>query len=227
MSTTPFKDTMLYPILFMLVICIVFVGMLAVMYRSSEGKIESQKLDAYQKIVISLLADPLAEALEAKPLILINDYKATYESYVKEIKISGLDKRVFTAVVEDSVLAYCVDISGKGLWGTMRALIALSPDLKSLKGLAIYDQMETPGLGARIGEQWFLDQFSQIQVISMNGSTNGSSHDFELIPEGQKPANQYQIQQITGATITSVSVLKMLKNEIDLIYVAKQKQVQI
>jgi Na+-transporting NADH:ubiquinone oxidoreductase subunit C len=227
MSDKSFKDTMIYPIVFMLITCVVFVGILAVMYRSSEAKIEAYKQDTYQKLVLGLLAEPLATALETKPYHLMNDYKSTFASYIKDASIHGLERKIFAAAVRDSILGYCVDIGGKGLWGTMRALIALSPDMKTLKGLVVYDQMETPGLGARIGEQWFLDQFANIQFIRSDAVDGNYIHDFEFIPEGQKPANQYQIQQITGATITSTSVIRMIKNEMNLIYATKLKQAQL
>lgn len=227
MSKTPFKETLVYPVLFMLLTCIVFVGVLAVMFRTSEAKIEAYRQDSYRKIVLGLFAEPLAEALQTKPFHLLESYQETYTAYVKESPIPGLERKVFSAVVADSVLGYCVDIGGKGLWGSMRALIALSPDMQNLQGIAIYEQVETPGLGARIGEKWFMDQFSQIKIISADGSEGDYTQALTLIPEGQVPANKFQVQQITGATITTVSVLKMIKDEMNQIYAAKLKQDQL
>jgi len=215
-----FRDSMLYPIVFMLITCLIFVGVLAVMYRSSEAKIEAYKKDSYQQLVLGLFAESIANATETKPYHIVNDYPDAFNSYIKEVTLQGLDRRVFTATVGDSLLGYCFDIGGKGLWGSMRALIALSPDLKTLNGMVIYDQMETPGLGARIGEEWFLAQFNNIPIIDSNQPATPKIVDFELIPEGKQAANSRQIQQITGATITTTSVIKMLKDEITLILVA-------
>ncbi|PKN72096.1 MAG: hypothetical protein CVU50_08925 [Candidatus Cloacimonetes bacterium HGW-Cloacimonetes-3] len=226
MSDKSFKDTMLYPILFMLAACIVFVGVLAIMYRGSEAKIRAYKQDSYQKIVLSLLSEPLSQALSMKPFYLLQDYPNAYNTYITESSLPGLDRRVFYAKAEDTILGYCVDIGGKGLWGTMRALVAMSPDFKTIKGLAIYEQMETPGLGARIGEEWFLAQFNDIQVLKLDGNAGNYINDFEYIPEGQTASKPMQIQQITGATITSTSVTRMLKDELNLTYTAYLRQVQ-
>ncbi len=226
MSEKSFRDSMLYPILFMLATCIVFVGVLAAMYRGSEENINAYRKDSYQKMVLNLLSEPLGEALSTKPFHLLQDYPNTFNSYVKETPLAGLDRRVFVAEIDNTILGYCVDIGGKGLWGTMRALVALSADFKTLKGLAIYEQMETPGLGARIGEDWFLAQFNNVQILKPDGKTDDYISDFEYIPEGQTATKPNQIQQITGATITSTSVTKMLKDELNLVYAAYLKQVK-
>lgn len=227
MSTKSFRDTMLYPIVFMLVISFVFVGVLAVMYRGSQAKIEAYEKETYQKMVLSLLATSIGEATDTKPFHIIANYPNSYNKYVKEISFAGLDKRVFIAEVDTVVLGYCVDITGKGLWGTMRALVALSPDFKTLHGISIYDQMETPGLGARIGEEWFTNQFNNFPILKTDGKPGDYVLDAQLIPEGAKAEQTNQIQQITGATITSSSVIKMLKSEINLVYEAYLRQAKL
>jgi Na+-transporting NADH:ubiquinone oxidoreductase subunit C len=215
---------MLYPIVFMLITCIVFVGVLAFMYRSSEAKIVANNKDSYQRLVLGLFAESIATATENKPYHIVNDYPKAFNKYVKEVKLPGVDRRTFSASVGDSLLGYCFEIGGKGLWGSMRALIVLSPDLTTLDGLVIYDQMETPGLGGRIGEQWFLDQFKNIPIYGAENQNLRKIVDFILIPEGKQATNSTEIQQITGATITSASVLKMLKSEIALIIEARDAQ---
>jgi len=226
MSKTPFRDSLIYPIVFVLAISVVFVGILAVLYRSNEAKIMNNRLDSYQKMVLQLMSVKIGEAAEIKPFWLMNNYPASYHEYIREIKVPGLDRRCFQAVVNSQTVALCFEINGKGLWGTMTALAAFDPEVKTLLGLAIYDQMETPGLGARIEESWFLDQFNNIGIIKANPQTNDYVIDFSLIPEGKKAADPSQIQQVTGATITSRSVIQMLKTEINAIYANHLQQVQ-
>ncbi|MDD4309577.1 MAG: FMN-binding protein [Candidatus Cloacimonetes bacterium] len=222
MSDKTFKDSPMYPVLFMLATCVIFVGVLAVMFRSSEAKIEAYKQNAYQGMILGLLANSISEASGESKDDLLREPQVSYTNYIKEIKLPGLDRKVFAAVVNDSTIAYCFDIGGKGLWGTMRALAALSLDCKTLLGIVIYEQMETPGLGARIGEEWFLAQFRNVTLYQ----PDGTAFEFSFIPEGQKAVDMHQIQQITGATITSVSVLKMLRDEINLINTVNQQQAQ-
>jgi Na+-transporting NADH:ubiquinone oxidoreductase subunit C len=85
-------------------------------------------------------------------------------------------------------------------------LLALTPDFKTIINFAIYDQMETPGLGARVEESWFRKQFGGKPF-----ATKSTSSGFTLIPEGEV-AGKTEVRQITGATITSSSVLRMLQS---------------
>jgi Na+-transporting NADH:ubiquinone oxidoreductase subunit C len=217
MSRTPFRETLIYPVFFMLVACIIFVGLLAFMYRSSEPKIEANQKDSYQKLIMQLFSEDIAKLSGDSALTIMASYPESFNAYIKEIKIPGVERRCFTATFRDSLLGFCFDIGGKGLWGSMRALVALTPDLNELQGIFIYDQMETPGLGARIGESWFRDQFKNLSVLD---SSTGKVPNFELIPEGKKAESAKQIMQVTGATITTNSVIKMLTDEINYIHTA-------
>jgi Na+-transporting NADH:ubiquinone oxidoreductase subunit NqrC len=63
---------------------------------------------------------------------------------VQELDIPGLERRAFRAVVADSTIAYCFEIGGKGLWGTMQALVSTSTDFRTILDLALVSQQETP-----------------------------------------------------------------------------------
>lgn len=87
---------------------------------------------------------------------------------------------------------------GSGLWGPITAVIGMAPDRRSFLQLRILEQNETPGLGARIAELWFMRQ------------TEGKSGPFRLVPEGSRSAAPTEIDAVTGATITCAAVLDML-----------------
>jgi Na+-transporting NADH:ubiquinone oxidoreductase subunit C len=217
MSRTAFTDTLYYPVLFMLAISLVFVGVLAAMYRGSERKIEAYKREQYERLILSLVADSLAAKSGTSADEIIASYPQSYARYIKASG-SGQPRSSFRVEADGQQLALVYDIGGKGLWGSMRALVAVTPDLGTIISLAIYDQMETPGLGARITEAWFLGQFRGKRIIE-----NGQTLKYELIPEGQQPDNEAQVRQVTGATITSISVLNMLRDELSLIYQQRQR----
>lgn len=211
-ESVPFRETMIYPIVFMIILSLVFVGILAVLYRSSEKRIDTYKRESYQKLVLSLCASSISQATGINAEEIINRYPQSYEEYVKEAPLKGQDRPSFAVSIKDSVVVRCVDIPGKGLWGSMRGLVAMSPDLSEIRDLSIYEQMETPGLGARISEDWFQAQFRSLSVIQA-----GKFVDLELVSEKQTPSPG-QINQVTGATITSVSVLKMLRDQLQKLY---------
>ncbi|MCS5422256.1 MULTISPECIES: FMN-binding protein [Psychrilyobacter] len=98
--------------------------------------------------------------------------------------------------------------SGKALWGTVNGIIAMDKNLKTIIGIDIISHNETPGLGGRIEEEWFLSQFkgeavskNNIKVIQGNGDGNYNSNDG--IVDG-----------IVGATRTSHSIEVMINQKI-------------
>lgn len=211
------KESFLYPILFMLIIVIIFVGVLAVAYRSSEGKIEKYRQDEYNKIVLKLMTQKIAEASGETPEAIFEAYPQSFAKYVRELPESDLGKRAFSAVVQDSTVAYCFEIKGKGLWGSIRALVALSTDYRTILDFALVEQMETPGLGARIEEPWFLGQFRN-RLFILNPKGEELTGKYEYIAETQEPENNMQLRRVTGATITSDAVVRMLRSEVSDIY---------
>jgi len=78
--------------------------------------------------------------------------------------------------------------SGSGLWGPISGIVALNPDLSTLKGVTILHQEETPGLGSRIAEADYLDQFRGKDFTA----------GLKLVPEGRSSASN-EIDAITGA----------------------------
>lgn len=207
-----FRDTQYYPIVFMLVITVFFVGILATFYRSTEKQVETYKQQSYQKLILSLFADTLSTitGLYAETLIQQELLQSNYNQYIKEQVITSSTSSLITpkyfivSVPGKGIVGYCYDVKGSGLWGTMKGLLAVTPDYKTIINFAIYEQMETPGLGARVEETWFKSQFAGKKFITGNDSSV-----FTLVPEDAL-AQEQEIRQITGATITSASVLKII-----------------
>jgi Na+-transporting NADH:ubiquinone oxidoreductase subunit C len=69
-------------------------------------------------------------------------------------------------------------------------MVGFTEDATTLSGVSIVSQNETPGLGARIEEAWFTDQFADRQG------------PFTMVEEGTSDAPN-EIDAITGATRTS------------------------
>lgn len=88
-------------------------------------------------------------------------------------------------------------VEGEGLWGELRAMVGIKPDLQTIRGIFFTYQNETPGLGGRITEQAFRAQF------------DGKKIPLHLTSAGEKPSTD-SFDAITGATITSRGVKNML-----------------
>lgn len=86
------------------------------------------------------------------------------------------------------------DFTGPGLWGNVSLAVGVNADGSELTGMQVLFNVETPGLGGRIGESWFTDQFKNLKP--------GSGLIFNQA--GQKADNGFDA--ISGATISSTAV---------------------
>jgi Na+-transporting NADH:ubiquinone oxidoreductase subunit C len=204
----PLQERTAYPFFFMVILTAIFVAILGVLFHSSEQKIKDQQILAYQTQMISIFADSIATITKVDRAKMVDpaNVPITFKTYFKKETEPLTYYRVET---RDHFLGYCFDITGSGLWGTMKAFVGMTPDLNRIVNFTIYQQQETPGLGARVSEDWFKAQFKNKVLRLKNNIVR-----YTLVPEGATPGAA-EIRQITGATITSSSVTKMLQNEMN------------
>jgi len=97
---------------------------------------------------------------------------------------------------------YAIPFSGAGLWGTIRGYLAVSADLKTVLGLTFVEQNETPGLGGRIDEPQFKEQFRGLPIAQGDAIRYGQNQGVQL-------------DAVTGATQTSSAILRILNSALD------------
>lgn len=66
---------------------------------------------------------------------------------------------VYRRITNDDSGFYSFEFSGNAMWGPMKGVLTLEADFKTIVKIKILDQEETPGLGARIGEEEVLARF--------------------------------------------------------------------
>ena len=114
--------------------------------------------------------------------------------------IAGIRRRsnhqvVYLVREGDEIRRFVLPVHGKGLWSTMYGLVALDRDLNTVQSFAFFAHGETPGLGGRIDEPPFKEQFRNISIDLNQGFAYGDDLD-----------------AITGATSTSRAVLQILND---------------
>jgi Na+-transporting NADH:ubiquinone oxidoreductase subunit C len=110
---------------------------------------------------------------------------------------------------------YIIPLLGAGLWGPVYGNIALKEDMNTVFGAEFGHDKETPGLGAEISTRDFADQFADKTIFTEDGTF--FSITVKKGGVGTMPAaNQvHGVDAISGGTITSDAVSKMLKNCLD------------
>ncbi len=210
-QSPPLNERSWYPIAFMLGVSIVFIGLLALFYRSNEPRIRQAQQQAFRSQILSLFTEEIGSVtgLTRAELLSAEELDQNYLRFIKPVLMPDGSPAYYRSFADGIMLGYCFDIKGNGLWGTMRALVAMKPDLMTVINLSVYDQMETPGLGARITEDKFRDQFAGKVLYE-----DDKPVFLTLVPEDAVDPYSTEIRQVTGATITSRSVLDMLYTEL-------------
>lgn len=111
---------------------------------------------------------------------------------------------------EGRLKGYGFPIHGKGLWGTISAFAVLDRKLKTMIGIDFTEQMETPGLGARITEGEFKYFFRGLDLSGFEEPLNSPIQMVRQKGVSNREISTQEIQAITGATQTCNGVLSML-----------------
>ncbi len=125
-------------------------------------------------------------------------------SFEKEAKENGR-LHVFVADVNGET-KYVFPVYGAGLWGAIWGYVALNSDKDTVYGVYFSHASETPGLGAEIASAAFQGQFPGKKTIENGEVALG------VVKNGKVEKAEYQVDGISGGTITSVGVNDMLKH---------------
>jgi Na+-transporting NADH:ubiquinone oxidoreductase subunit C len=100
-------------------------------------------------------------------------------------------------------------VQGKGMWSDLFGYIALESDLETIAGMTFYDQNETPGLGDQILHERWLQQWRGRRIFDDRGVPVFQVSQGEV---GEySDAAQYQVDALTGATVTGDAVTAMIR----------------
>jgi Na+-transporting NADH:ubiquinone oxidoreductase subunit C len=184
------KKPLVYPVVFMVAITMVFTTGLATLNAATTDRIKTQEAIKNQTSLLYVFDQTVPDGIEA--------IGAQYDALITQ-KGSG-DSRYYEAYVDDTLVGYAFPFSGSGLWGTIWGYIALTPDLSQVMGVDFIKHSETPGLGGRISEQWYRDQFRGITLSD------------SAAPIVYRPSDGGNVDSITGATLTSQAVRNMIND---------------
>jgi len=109
------------------------------------------------------------------------------------------------------VNGYAIPISGKGLWSTLYGYFAIDPDGVTAKGITFYAHKETPGLGGEVEKPWFQNNFVGKRFIDEDGNLVG----IKVIKGKADPDSPYEVDGISGATITSKGLESFLVDDLE------------
>ena len=188
--------------MFLITFC--FTSLVSAVKVLNDEKIHRNEDLKLQKIILKVLAIPVGERMSDKDVV------ALFRKRVETTQAG--DKTVYIGREEDGakVKGYAFPIGGPGFWGPISGMVAVNPDASKIIGIAFYKHSETPGLGGRVTEDWFSNQFVGIRISPIEDDKK----IFYLKPAGTGEAPN-ELDAITGATGTSRGVEAFVNQDLD------------
>ena len=140
----------------------------------------------------------------------ISDVLPPYEFY-DEVTKDGMTMYI-GKTSENKPVGIAFRAMGSGFQGKISIMVGIQPGFSKLTGIKVLEQVETPGLGTKIVKDpsskadpfWFSQQFKGVKV------------DPKIyLVKNKKPSKPSEIQAITGATISSRAVVRVLNDTIE------------
>lgn len=181
-----------FAVVYMFIVTAFFSSILILFARATRGRVDANELLAFERAVLAVFPD--TAKVDAKEI------HAVFTEKFVETKELG----AWLYYRNHELAGYAVPVEGKGFWASIKGIVGVDLDGQTITGLSFYEQSETPGLGARIIEPDFRDQFIGKKI--QQGET----------PIGIKPASaelkNNQVHAITGATQTCVRLEKLMND---------------
>jgi Na+-transporting NADH:ubiquinone oxidoreductase subunit C len=150
-----------------------------------------------ESFVLNSKGEPV-EGVDAFTVILKNEQKKPLEDQYLP---------VFRAAPDDGEKVIILPVEGKGLWGPIWGYISLRSDLNTIYGVTFDHKGETPGLGAEINTTPFESMFVDKKLFEDSTFVSVQVHK-----GGADPSDIHGVDAISGGTITSKGLEKMLLN---------------
>ncbi len=156
------RQGLVYTVIVTFIISFGFIFVLSLTNNAVSGQI-SRNLDIdQQKAILTAMG------------IAFQGNEQAYELYNKEISVKNIDGTDVYTTAQNGQTAYAIVAQGPGLWSTIIAVIAVNKEVTKVIGISILSQEETPGLGGRIDEAWFKNQFRNKSLNAQGMITVGS-----------------------------------------------------
>jgi len=187
----PKKDSLGYVVVFTFIVCVAFVLLLSVANQVTLPRVEANQNYASHYAVLAAFG--LADSSTAK-----SEIEELYLSRVKELPARPISAASANSAEIDGTPYLAEKITNPGLGGPITAILAADPPAERILGFEILEQQETPGLGGRIGEAWFTEQFKGEKV-----SAAGRVIVAQGTGKGDPDPENSRVDAVTGASRTS------------------------
>jgi Na+-transporting NADH:ubiquinone oxidoreductase subunit C len=194
----------IFSIGYMFLITLCFTSVVSAVKYLNDDRITQNQVIKMQQIVLQVLGITTTKDVQKQ------DVAGLFEARIRTVDIEGVPLYIGYDEKGENTMGYAFPVEGPGFWGPIYGMVAIEPDGKKILGVAFYKHSETPGLGGRLTEKWFTEQFAGLPLFPVVGAKK----IFTLKPEGTGSAPN-ELDAITGATGTSRAVEIFLNYNLD------------
>jgi len=115
--------------------------------------------------------------------------------------------RVYLVVKDGRAAQVVIPIEGLGLYGTLYGFLALDRDTTTIRGIAFYENRETPGLGGEVDNPKWRALWPGRRAFGEDWAPRITLVKGTAGPPAEDP---HHVDALSGATITSNGVSRML-----------------
>ena len=220
-------DSPAYVVAFAALLSAAFTAAVVSVQVATAGRVARNEALREQKALVQVfgLGDP--EGMSSDAIADVVRRRVAMGDVVADPK-TGRRFRVFRAYADEArdpagLQAVAFEFTGTGFWAPITGLLALTPDLSRVTGMAVVDQSETPGLGGRIMEKWFQEQFGGLNAAPPKPGRRFLYVVREKPAGADDPRYGRAVEAITGATQTSLCLERLLNASIEQFRRAWQK----
>jgi Na+-transporting NADH:ubiquinone oxidoreductase subunit C len=204
----------LFSVVYMFGLTFFFTALVSTIYEVNRERIAINEEIKLQRVALEVLG---MEPEQGTP------DKRVREIFGRRVKVEEKEGRIlYRGFTEDgkTLVGYAFPLYGAGFWGAIYGMMGVDPQLERVIGVSFYRHSETPGLGGRITEAWFKDQFAGKRLLPRGKE----GKYFSLVTPGTAQA-EGDLDAITGATGTSRAVDRLLDETLKdyLPWIAREK----
>jgi Na+-transporting NADH:ubiquinone oxidoreductase subunit C len=192
-----------FSICYMFFLTLFFASLVSVVKAVNEERIRMNEEVKLERAVLDVLGIPLPGSAREK--------EAVKDLFAERVRVGEREERLLYVGYDEAgekPTGIAFSVGGPGFWGPIEAMVAVDDSFSTVIGVNFTRHTETPGLGARMTEPLFRDQFRGLSL----GVDEGEPL-FRLVPAGTSSSAK-ELDAITGATRTSEAIERFLNREL-------------
>lgn len=130
-------------------------------------------------------------------------FELAVELQIKSAKGKKVKSNVYKGLAEGQCLGWAFNCAGSGFADKIELIVAVDGDFENFAGYAVLASNETPGFGDRIKLPYYRHQFEGAPAVKL-----------ELAKTGDAKKIDSEIVAISGATVSSEAVIKIINNSV-------------